>query len=719
MSKIRRSAEHSRRAFVQTGLAGVAGLYLPRTLADPSLNASPPPASEDGYKLWLRYAPPLSRLDQYRRAFTHFVVEGTSPTADIIRNELTTATSQLLGGNIPARSEASEGAVVVGTPRDSAIIRQLGWAKDLARAGAEGYVIRSAALGNRRVIAVASNGEVGALYGAFHLLRILQTTQPIENLGILQRPRIQLRLLNHWDNLDGSIERGYAGRSLWKWDELPNTLRPRYTDYARANASIGINGSVINSVNADARMLSAEYLAKAAALANVWRPYGVRVYLSANVAAPLRLGGLATADPLNSAVADWWKAKAAEIYKLIPDFGGFTVKANSEGQPGPKDYGRTHAEGANVLADAVAPYGGHVIWRAFIYDEDVDPDRAKRAYIEFTRLDGQFHPNVLVQVKNGPIDFQPREPFHPLFGALPSTPLVAEIQPTQEYLGQARHLVYLGTMWEEFLKADTHARGRGSTVAKVVAGEVLPYRVTGMAAVVNPGDDTNWCGHHFSQSNWYAAGRLAWNPELPAAQIADEWIRMTFTNEAATVKTIHDLMMQSRETFVSYTMPLGLHHLIGGDHYAPMPENARAPRADWTATYYHQASADGVGFDRTMKGNKAVGQYFPPVRDLFDSLETCPEEYLLWFHRCRWDHRLKSGQMLWDALCARYQDGARRAQQMQATWQSLAEHIDPQRHKEVADRLAIQAADAANWRDRILGYFQKFSGRPVPSAHRP
>ena len=715
MSKIRRSGEHTRRAFVQTGLAGVAGLYLPRALADASLNASAPPASEDGYKLWLRYAPPLSRLDQYRRAITHLVVEGTSPTADIIRKELTTATSQLLGGNIPGGSDVSEGAVVVGTPRNSAIIRQLGWARDLAKAGAEGYVIRSATLGNRHIIAVASDGEVGALYGAFHLLRVLQTAQPIENLGILERPRIQLRLLNHWDNLDGSIERGYAGRSLWKWDELPNTLRPRYTDYARANASIGINGSVINSVNADARMLSAEYLAKAAALANVWRPYGVRVYLSANVAAPIRLGGLATADPLNSAVADWWKAKAAEIYKLIPDFGGFTVKANSEGQPGPKDYGRTHAEGANVLADAVAPYGGHVIWRAFIYDEDVDPDRAKRAYIEFTRLDGQFRPNVLVQVKNGPIDFQPREPFHPLFGALPSTPLVAEIQPTQEYLGQAKHLVYLGTMWEEFLKADTHARGRGSTVAKVVSGEVLPYRVTGMAAVVNPGEDANWCGHHFSQSNWYAAGRLAWNPELSAAQIADEWIRMTFTNEATTVQTIHDLMMHSREAFVNYTMPLGLHHLIGGDHYAPMPENARAPRADWTATYYHQSSPDGVGFDRTMKGNKAVGQYFPPVRDLFDSLETCPDTYLLWFHRCRWDHRLKSGRTLWDTLCARYQEGARRAQQMQAAWQSLAERIDPQRHKEVADRLAIQVTDAAEWRDRILEYFQKFSGRPISS----
>lgn len=714
MANFRRSGEHTRRRFVQTGLAGVAAWYLPRTLAESASTAVQPAQSEDGYRLWLRYPPTLRLVEQYRRMLTHVVVEGTSPTADVIRKELTNAASQLLATTVKSTFEVSTGGLVVGTPNTSATIRQLAWQSDLARAGGEGYLIRSTTVDNRRVLVIASETEIGALYGAFHLLRLIQTGQSIENLRLLERPRVQLRLLNHWDNLDGTIERGYAGRSLWKWSELPDTLQPRYTDYARVNASIGINGSVINSVNADVRMLSAEYLTKAAALANVWRPYGVRVYLSANVAAPMRLGGLKTADPLNPEVADWWKAKAAEIYKLIPDFGGFTVKANSEGQPGPKDYGRTHAEGANALADAVAPYGGHVIWRAFIYDEDVDPDRAKRAYIEFTRLDGQFRRNVLVQVKNGPIDFQPREPFHPLFGALPATPLVAEIQPTQEYLGQAKHLVYLGTMWEEFLKADTHARGSGSTVARVVAGEVLPYRVTGMAAVVNPGEDANWCGHHFSQSNWYAAGRLAWNPELSAAQIADEWIRMTFTNEPKPVQTIHDLMMRSHEVFVKYTMPLGLHHLIGGDHYAPMPDNARAPRADWTATYYHQASPDGIGFDRTMKGNKAVGQYFPPVRDTFDSLKTCPEKYLLWFHRRRWDDRLKSGRTVWEELCATYAEGARQAAEMQTLWQSLAAHIDPQRHKEVGDRLAVQVADAARWRDRILQYFQKFSGRPIP-----
>ena len=704
----------SRREFVATGLAGLAALCV---RDDAGLHAATgPPVEfrpEDGYKLWLRFAPPGEIGARYARSVTRVLVEGTSPTSQVIRRELESALSNMLGGAIPAGGPLSDGTVIAGTPASSSSIRSLGWGSDLAKAGAEGYVMRSARVANRSAIVIASEGEIGALYGAFHFLRLIQTAQPIEKLNVAERPGIQLRLLNHWDNLNGTIERGYAGRSLWQWSDLPGKIDPRYVDYARANASIGINGAVVNNVNADVRILSPEYLAKVAALAEVWRPFGVRMYLSANVAAPLRLGGLKTADPLDAGVAAWWKAKAAEIYKLIPDFGGFTVKANSEGQPGPKDYGRTHAEGANVLADALAPHGGSVIWRAFIYDEDVDPDRAKRAYIEFMKLDGQFRPNVLIQVKNGAIDFQPREPFHPLFGALKQTPVVAEIQATQEYLGQAKHLVYLGTMWKEFLDADTHAKGKGSTVAKSIQGEIHPYRLTGMVSVANPGVDTNWCGHHFSQSNWYASGRLAWNPGLSAEHIADEWTRMTFGNEATTVQTIRTMMMGSRETFVNYTMPLGLHHLIGGDHYAPMPENAKSQRADWTATYYHQASADGIGFDRTMKGNQAVAQYFPPVRDMFDNLKTCPEEFLLWFHRCGWDYRTKSGKPLWDALCEKYHQGAAGAAAMQRTWQTLADRIDPRRHKEVADRLAIQAEDAAKWRDQILQYFQAFSKRPI------
>ena len=696
----------------------MAGLYATRSMSSevPRGAAGQPSTirDEDGYDLWLRYTPPGEAAGRYRATIKQVFVEGRSATAEIVRQEMTSAISRMLGSAIPSdRNTLMPGAIVIGTPASSEAVRALKWNAELAKLGPEGYVIRTATIANRAAIAIASDSDIGALYGAFHFLRLLQTGRPIDALDIVERPKVQLRLLNHWDNLNGSVERGYAGRSLWQWNELPGTIAPRYRDYARANAAIGINGAVINNVNADVRILTPEYLGKVAALADVWRPYGVRMYLSANVAAPLRLGGLATADPLDRGVAEWWKSKAAEIYKLIPDFGGFTVKANSEGQPGPKDYGRSHAEGANVLADAVAPHGGNVIWRAFVYDEDVDPDRAKRAYIEFTKLDGQFRPNVLLQVKNGPIDFQPREPFHPLFGALKQTPVIAEIQATQEYLGQAKHLVYLGTMWKEFLDADTHAKGEGSSVASAIEGAIHPYAITGMVSVVNPGLDRNWCGHHFSQSNWYASGRLAWNPGLSAEEIADEWIRMTFTNDPKAVETIHEMMMTSRETFVSYTMPLGLHHLIGGDHYAPMPENAKAQRADWTATYYHQASAEGIGFDRTMKGDRAVEQYFPAVRDMFDGLSTCPEELLLWFHHCGWDYKLKSGKDLWTALCEKYRDGARQAAALQTAWHSLSGTIDRQRHKEVADRLAIQVADAARWRDHILQYFQQFSKRPI------
>jgi alpha-glucuronidase len=708
----------SRRDFVKTGLTGAAGLYLgAHALPSGAAEARAPLPDEDGYKLWLRYAPPGDAAKSYRKIVQQIRVEGSSATSGIIRHELRSATAAMLAVSVPTdESNLAADTVIVGTPGNSTLVRDLNWTTDLSAAGDEGYIIRSARVRKLPVTVIASNSEIGALYGAFHFLRLMQTGQSIDNLNIIDQPALQLRLMNHWDNPNGTIERGYAGRSLWQWDELPEKLSPRYADYARACASLGINGAVINNVNADVHILGPEMLRKVAALANVWRPYGVRMYMSANFAAPATLGGLPTADPLDKSVADWWKAKADEIYQLIPDFGGFLVKANSEGQPGPKTYGRTHADGANVLADALAPHKGNVIWRAFVYDDDIDPDRAKRAYIEFMRLDGKFRPNVVIQVKNGPIDFQPREPFHPLFGAMKHTPVVAEIQATQEYLGQAKHLVYLGTMWEEFLQSDTFAKGRGSTVAKVLAGKVHPSHVTGMVAVTNPGSDANWCGHHFSQSNWYAFGRLAWNPELSAKQIADEWTRMTFSNESKTVATIRDMMISSRETFVSYTMPLGLHHMIGGDHYAPQPWNNRAQRPDWTATYYNQASVEGIGFDRTKKGDHAVEQYFPPVCDTFDSLKQCPEEYLLWFHRCAWDYRMKSGKTLWDELCAKYFEGAKQAAALQATWQSFAGKVDARRHQEVADRLAIQVADAAKWRDQILKYFGGFSKRPIPHS---
>ncbi len=705
----------TRREFVVAGLTGAAGLCVggevTRTLAAEPANSL---ADEDGYKLWLRYEPPGDAAKSYRRIVRQIRVDGTSATSDVIRDELRMATSLMLTATIQRRDTGlAEGLVIVGTPASSAFVRDLNWAAELRGIGDEGFIIRSVRVENTPVTVIAANTDSGALYGSFHFLRLMQTGQPIERLDIVEKPLLQLRLLNHWDNPNGTIERGYAGRSLWQWNELPDKISPRYADYARACASIGINGAVINNVNANTQILALDNLRKVAALAETWRPYGVRIYVSANFAAPQRLGGLPTADPLDPKVIDWWKAKAAEIYKLIPDFGGFLVKANSEGQPGPKTYGRTHAEGANVLADALAPHKGNVIWRAFVYDEDVDADRLKRAYVEFTRLDGKFRPNVAVQVKNGALDFQPREPFHPLFGALKETPIIAEIQPSQEYLGHAKHLVYLGTQWEEFLKSDTYAKGKGSTVAKVLAGQVHPSRITGMASVVNPGLDTNWCGHHFSQANWYACGRLSWNPESSAAQIADEWTRMTFSNDDKVVAVIHGMMMSSYETFVNYTMPLGLHHLIGGDHYAPMPWNDRAPRPDWTATYYHQASAEGIGFDRTKRGNRAVEQYFPPLADEFDDLAHCPEKYLLWFHRCAWDRRMKSGKTLWEELCTKYQMGVAQAAELQRTWESLAGKIDARRHKEVADRLAIQVADSAKWRDQILEYFGRFSKKPL------
>ena len=701
-----------------TTAAGAAGLCVG---GYPARNGAAEPlpklADEDGYKLWLRYAPPGEVAKKYRQVVQQIHVDGASATSQIIRDEFRNATTSLLGGAAPLDDTGLKaGAVIVGTPGNSKLVRDLNWAANLSAAGSEGFIIRSTRLEKLPVTVIASDSEIGALHGVFHFLRQMQTGQPIDQLDITERPALQLRLMNHWDNPNGTIERGYAGRSLWQWNDLPAKLSPRYADYARACASIGINGAVINNVNADVRVLAPDTLRKVAALAEVWRPYGVRLYLSVNFASPARLGGLATADPLDKGVVDWWKAKADEIYGLIPDFGGFLVKANSEGQPGPKTYGRTHADGANVLADALAPHKGNVIWRAFVYDDDIDPDRAKRAYIEFMRLDGQFRPNVVIQVKNGPIDFQPREPFHPLFGAMKQTPVVAELQASQEYLGQGKHLVYLGTMWEEFLQSDTFAKGRGSTVAKVLAGKVQPSRITGMVSVTNPGLDPNWCGHHFSQSNWYAFGRLAWDPELPAKRIADEWTRMTFSNDDKTVAVIRDMMMSSRETFVNYTMPLGLHHMIGGDHYAPQPWNNRAARADWTATYYHQASPEGIGFDRTKHGDRAVEQYFPPVGDTFDDLARCPEKFLLWFHRCPWDYRMQSGKILWDELCAKYFEGTKQVVAFQSTWQSLAGRIDAARHKEVADRLAVQVADSAKWRDQILEYFGGFSKRPVPRS---
>ncbi|QBG49145.1 alpha-glucuronidase [Verrucomicrobia bacterium S94] len=669
-----------------------------------------PLADEDGYKLWLRYANPGEAASSYRKQVKQLHIEGNSATSKIIQKELKAAIKCMLGHDVKLSGDSLlSGSVLIGTPQNSSVIRNLKLTKELEQLGGEGFIIRSTSINEKRVIIIAANTDIGTLYGGYHFLRLMQTGKPIDSLDIAEAPALQLRMMNHWDRLDGRIERGYAGRSLWQWDELPDTLSPRYSDYARACASIGINAAAVNNVNADPLILSEEYLEKVAALADLWRPYGVRMYLSVNFASPLALDGLKTADPLDKNVIAWWKSKADEIYKRIPDFGGFVVKADSEGQPGPKTYGRSHAEGANMLADALAPHNGIVLWRAFIYDTEVDPDRTKRAYLEFTRLDGRFRPNVSVQVKNGTLDFQPREPFHPLFGGLKKTSVIAEIQASQEYLGQAKHLVYHGPIWKEFLDSDTYAKGKGSTVSKVLAGEVYPNRITGLVSVTNPGLDPNWCGHHFSQANWFAFGRLAWNPDLTAEAIADEWIRMTFTNDDNAVSAIRDMMMGSYETFVRYSMPLGLNGLIGGDHYAPEPWHKQGGMPAWSADYYHNASTAGIGYDRTRRGNHAVDQYHRPVSDLFNDPETCPEKFLLWFHYLPWDYTMKSGRTLWEELQSTYQQGAAEAAEMQKVWQSLKGKIDARRHKEVADRLAVQVADSAKWRDKVLAYFGRFA----------
>ena len=513
-------------------------------------------------------------------------------------------------------------------------------------------------------VLVTGATDAGILYGAFALLRHLNSGGDPTGITLESRPRTKIRILDHWDNLDGSIERGYAGRSLWDWWTLPDFKDPRYADYARANASIGINGAVLNNVNASAQSLTAPYIAKAAALADVFRPYEIRVYLSARFSAPVEIGGLKTADPRVPEVAAWWRAKADEIYRAIPDFGGFLVKANSEGQPGPRDYGASHAEGANMLAAALRPHGGIVMWRAFVYADSNPDDRAKQAYDEFKPLDGSFADNVVLQAKNGPIDFQPREPFHPLFGAMPKTRLTIELQTTKEYLGFATHLAYLGPLFEEVLDAPTGHR-RGETVASVVTGEANNHSLSVMAGVANIGRDRDWSGSTFNQANWYVFGRLAWDPALSSEAIAREWAAQTFGNDAEVVSTVVRMMMRSREAVVDYTGPLGLAHLFATDHhYGPGPWISNTGRADWNPVYYHRADRDGIGFDRTASGSNAIAQYAPSLAKRFARPETTPVELLLWFHHLPWDYKIPQGGTLWEEMVRRYDRGVAEVRDM-------------------------------------------------------
>ena len=677
--------------------------------------------AEDGYDLWLRYrrVADASRLAEYRAAIQRLVIEGDSPTLRAVHEELVAGLTGLLG-RAPmvsgAISSRGAGAVIVGIPASSPLIASLPLAAPLRTAGDDGFVIRWMTVNGQRSIVIAANRHIGLLYGAFHLLRLMQTNRSLASLDVVSAPKIRLRMLDHWDNLDRTVERGYAGESIWDWATLPN-VSPRYRDYARANASIGINGTALTNVNANARVLTPEYLAKVEAIASVLRPYGIRVFLTARFSAPIELGGLKTADPLDPAVREWWKTKVDEIYAFVPDFGGFVVKANSEGQPGPQDYKRTHADGANMLADALAPHRGVVMWRAFVYSNDVPVDRIKQAYDEFHPLDGAFRDNVFVQVKNGPLDFQPREPFHPLFGAMPKTPLMMEFQITKEYLGQDTHLVYLAPLFEEVLRADTWAKGKGSTVAKVIDGSLDGNRRSGIAGVSNIGSDHNWTGSQFNQANWYAFGRLAWDHDLSPAAIADEWIGMTFTNDARAVSTIRKLMLTSREAVVNYMTPLGLAHIMAtGHHYGPGPW-ADAGRPDWTPSYYHRADSLGLGFDRTSTGSNAIAQYFPPVRDRYGSRASVPDSVLLWFHRVRWTDRLASGRTVWNELVHRYSAGVDSVRAMQREWRSVRGAIDAERFAEVDSFLSIQAREARWWRDAALRYFQSFSRMPIPSRY--
>ncbi|MFG6486887.1 alpha-glucuronidase family glycosyl hydrolase [Roseateles sp. BYS78W] len=671
-------------------------------------------AAEDGYDLWLRYRPlaGAAQAQVQARARSLVLAAPTSPTTQAAVTELRRGIQGLAGREPELTSRVSPGALLLVTRAQAPAGLALSW-EELGR---EGYALRRATLQGADVTVIAANGDVGLLYGSFAWLRAAQTGEDLSKLDQRSAPKVALRMLNHWDNLDRHVERGYAGASLWDWWKLPDILDPRYTDYARANASLGINGTVLNNVNAKADSLTAPYLAKAAALAGVFRPYGIKVYLSARFSAPVELGGLKTADPLDPAVRAWWKAKADEVYRAIPDFGGFLVKANSEGQPGPQDYGRNHADGANMLAEALAPHGGVVLWRAFVYAADAS-DRAKQAYAEFQPLDGRFAPNVIVQVKNGPIDFQPREPFHPLFGAMPKTPLALELQITKEYLGFSTHLVHLGPLFEEVLQADT---GHGGTVARVVDGSLEGHKLSAIAGVANIGTDRNWSGSQFDQANWYAFGRLAWDPDTKAGRIARDWVAQTFTTRPAARDAIVDMMLASREAVVDYMTPLGLHHLMDtGHHYGPGPWVNNLERADWNPTYFHKAGRDGIGFDRSPTGSNAVAQYAPSVARLWSDPRTTPPELLLWFHHLPWDYAMPSGRTLWAELVARYDRGVATVDDMRRRWAALEPDIDPQRHAEVAAYLAVQAREARWWRDACIAYFQSVSGLPLPAGTRP
>ena len=630
--------------------------------------------------------------------------------------------SRLINSSIMMMAIAAAVAIISCTPKESEPLLWLPVGEPTVEAEIivdpeldlhdDGFMIKDTQLG-RQIIAKT---DVGAMYGRYALQRMERTGQADGPLDVREEPSYDRRILNHWDNLDNTVERGYAGWSIWHWGEpVPVEL---IRQYSQLNASIGINGSVLNNVNAAPEMLRRDYLERAAEIADIMRPYGIHVYLSVNFSSPAVLGGLETSDPLNEEVRRWWDEKVTEIYSLIPDFGGFLVKANSEGRPGPQDFGRTHADGANMLADVLAPHGGIVMWRAFVYSPK-SADRANQAVEEFKPLDGQFRDNVLIQIKNGPVDFQPREPFSPLFGRMPKTALMPEFQITQEYLGFSNHLVYLVPLFKECLDSDTYCDGKGSTVGAITTGSVYQetYKTTAIAGVANIGRDKNWCGHEFAQSSWYGFGRMAWDVNLSSEDITLEWLQQTFTSDTDFTEPVLDMMMSSREAAVDYMMPLGFHHIFAWDHhYGPEPWcDIEGARADWLPKYYHKADSAGVGFDRTREGSCNVDQYHEPLASIYNSIETCPEDLLLWFHHVPWTRIMTSGRTLWDEICFRYDRGVKSARSYLSVWDDVKPYVDSERWEAVRAKLEIQESDARWWRDACIQYFGEFSGMPVPN----
>ncbi|GLB51873.1 xylan alpha-1,2-glucuronidase [Neptunitalea chrysea] len=671
--------------------------------------------SQSSEELWLSYSQPLNNKlkETYTSKIKHIQIKTFSETGEIIKTELQMLATKMLDTSISFTSTTPQIIIAKIDNLDSKFKQKI---NSQSLVNNESFIIQTITVHQKDLLIITGKTDISLLYGTYCFIKQLQLHKDISSISITDSPKIQLRILNHWDNLDGTVERGYAGFSIWDWHLLPGFKKEIYYEYARANASIGINGTVLNNVNSNAYILTSPYLQKVKTLADIFRPYGIKVYLTARFSAPIELGKLPTADPLNEEVIQWWKSKISEIYKEIPDFGGFLIKANSEGQPGPNTYGRSHVEGANMLATLLEPYQGVVMWRAFVYSEQQSEDRAKQAFNEFAPFDGAFKENVLVQVKNGPIDFQPREPYHPLFGAMPKTSLMMEFQITQEYLGQGSHLVFLPKLYEEVLSTDTYAKGKGSTIAKIIDGELYQdHRITGMAGVANIGTETNWTGHPFAQANWYGFGRQAWDPTTSAESIAKEWLSMTFTTDSLFIQQMTPLLINSREAVVNYMTPLGLHHIMNAEHhYGPGPWIANMSRPDWNSIYYHRADSLGLGFDRTQTGSNALEQYPKEIQEQFSNIHTIPEAYLLWFYHVPWDFKMKNGHTLWYTMAWYYQQGVNEVKNMQQTWEHMQPYVNNDIYQDTRMLLEIQYSEAQWWRNACLLYFQQFAKMPLP-----